>query len=137
MSCPPAVIGTRILDARRPRNAGISQWLSRGTAFAEPVIASAGVSSIMRNGLLLLMLAGVCALPSGALAQSPAPTAKMSIQGFGGFTFGNSSFVGGTSLGSTFGGALAADLTPNIQAVGEFGRLSDIKPPLFNLLEFT
>jgi Outer membrane protein beta-barrel domain len=45
--------------------------------------------------------------------------------------------AGGTSFGSTFGGTLAADLTPNIQAIGEFGRLSDIKPPLFNLLEFT
>ena len=61
----------------------------------------------------------------------------MSIQGFGGFTVGDSSFVGGTSLGSTFGGTLAFDLTPNIQGIGEFGRMSDIKPSRFNLLEFT
>jgi len=78
-------------------------------------------------------------VPSNAqrIAGTPAPATKMSIQGFGGLTFGNSSFVGGTSFGSTFGGALALDLTPNIQAIGEFGRMSDIKPPLFNLLEFT
>ena len=93
----------------------------------------------MRKLFVLLSLAGVCALPStaGAQTRTPAPPAKMSIQGFGGFTFGNSSFVGGTSFGSTFGGTLAVDLTPNIQGIGEFGRMSDIKPPLFNLLEFT
>ena len=28
-------------------------------------------------------------------------------------------------------------LTPNIQIVGEVGRLSDIKPPLLDLLDFT
>lgn len=93
----------------------------------------------MHRLLVLLSVVGVCALPSTAAAQTrtPATPAKMSIQGFGGFTFGNSSFVGGTSFGSTFGGALAFDLTPNIQAIGEFGRMSDIKPALFNLLEFT
>ena len=91
----------------------------------------------MHKLFILLSLAGVCALPSTAGAQTPMPAPKMSIQGFGGFTFGNSSFVGGTSFGSTFGGTLAVDLTPNIQGIGEFGRMSDIKPPLFNLLEFT
>jgi opacity protein-like surface antigen len=93
----------------------------------------------MHKHFILLSLVGVCALPSAAAAQTrtPAPASKMSIQGFGGFTFGNSSFVGGTSFGSTFGGTLAVDLTPNIQGIGEFGRMSDIKPPLFNLLEFT
>jgi len=93
----------------------------------------------MRKLFMLLSLVGVCALPSavGAQTRTPAPASKMSIQGFGGFTFGNSSFVGGTSFGSTFGGTLAVDLTPNIQGIGEFGRMSDIKPPLFNLLEFT
>jgi hypothetical protein len=91
----------------------------------------------MHKMLALLCLTGVSALPATAGAQTTRPPAKMSIQGFGGFTFGNSSFVGGTSFGSTFGGTLAADLTPNTQAIGEFGRMSDIKPPLFNLLEFT
>lgn len=93
----------------------------------------------MHKLFILLSLVGVCALPStaGAQTRTPTPPSKMSIQGFGGFTFGNSSFVGGTSFGSTFGGNVAVDLTPNIQATGEFGRMSDIKPPLFNLLEFT
>ncbi len=91
----------------------------------------------MHRFLGLLCLVVVCALPAAASAQTIRPASKMSIQGFGGFTFGDSSFVGGTSLGSTFGGNLAVDLTPNIQAVGEFGRMSDIKPSLFNVLEFT
>lgn len=93
----------------------------------------------MHKIMAVLFLSGACALPATASAQTyrPAPSSKMSIQGFGGLTFGNSSFVGGTSFGSTFGGTVAFDLTPNIQGIGEFGRMSDIKPPLFNLLEFT
>jgi hypothetical protein len=91
----------------------------------------------MHRVLVLLCLTGVCALPATANAQTIQSAPKMSIQGFGGFTFGDSSFVGGTSLGSTFGGTLAVDLTRNIQAIGEFGRMSDIRPSLFNLLEFT
>ena len=59
-----------------------------------------------------------------------------SVQGFGGLTFGTSSVLG-TSTASTFGGSIAAGLTPNIQIVGEVGRLSDIKPPLLDLLDFT
>jgi hypothetical protein len=111
--------------------------MSHGISFAVWDDAGAGVCPTMRKVLGVLSLVGVCVLPATAGAQTTTPAAKMSIQGFGGFTFGNSSFVGGTSFGSTFGGTLAADLTPNMQAIGEFGRLSDIKPPLFNLLEFT
>ena len=75
----------------------------------------------------------VCALPAAARAQS----ANNSIQGFGGLTFGTSSGLGGVSTASTFGGTLATGLSPNMQLIGEVGRLSDIKPPLFDLLEFT
>jgi opacity protein-like surface antigen len=44
--------------------------------------------------------------------------------------------LGGTTA-PTFGGTLVAGLTPNIQIIGEVGRLSDIKPPLFELLDLT
>jgi hypothetical protein len=77
----------------------------------------------------------VCSLAGTAHAQST----NRSIQGFGGITFGTSStpFVGGTSAAPTFGGTVVAGLLPNLQVVGEFGRMSDIKPPLFDLLGYT
>lgn len=86
----------------------------------------------MRKGLLLMMLA-VCSLPAAAAAQD----SNRSVQGFGGLTFGSGSVLGGTSIASTFGGTLAAGIAPNIQIIGEVGRLSDIKPPLLDLLDFT
>lgn len=58
------------------------------------------------------------------------------VQGFGGMTFGTSTFVG-TSISSTFGGRVAFGLLPNLQAIGEAGRMAEIRPPLLNLLDFT
>lgn len=88
----------------------------------------------MRRRLLVISAAlVVCAMPSAARAQS----GNTSVQGFGGLTFGTSSVLGGAATASTFGGTIAAGLTPNIQVIGEAGRLSDIKPPLLNLLDFT
>jgi opacity protein-like surface antigen len=75
----------------------------------------------------------LCTLPAAARAQS----ANTSVQGFGGLTFGMSSTLGRTSTASALGGIVAAGLTPNIQIVGEVGRLSDIRPPIFDLLDFT
>ena len=86
----------------------------------------------MRKMIFLTVLA-VCTIPATARAQG----AHTTVQGFGGFTFGTSSVIGTRSLSSSFGGALSADLTPNIQILGEVGRLSDIKPPILDLLELT
>jgi opacity protein-like surface antigen len=86
----------------------------------------------MRQLLMVSATVIACALPSVARAQD----GNTSVQGFGGLTFGTSSVLG-TSTASTFGGSIAAGLTPNIQIVGEVGRLSDIKPPLLDLLDFT
>jgi hypothetical protein len=86
----------------------------------------------MRRMILTGVLA-VCTIPGTARAQSP----NTSVQGFGGFTFGTSSVLGSRSMSPTFGGAVTADLTPNIQIVGEAGRLSDIKAPILDLLDFT
>jgi len=87
----------------------------------------------MRRVLIVSVLAVCAAVPATAQAQSPNNT---SVQGFGGLTFGTSSVIG-RSTAPTFGGTLVAGLTPNIQIIGEVGRLSDIKPPLFSLLDLT
>src|SRR5436190_237617 len=88
----------------------------------------------MQKVFVLAAVLAVCTVPATARAQ----TTNRSVQGFGGITFGSdSSFLGGTSTSSTFGGTVVAGLTPNLHAVGEFGRMTDIKPPLFNLLDFT
>ena len=76
-------------------------------------------------GALIMTLA----LPASARAQ------QTQVQGFGGLTVGTSTF--GSALTPTFGGNVAVDLTPNLQAVGEFGRMNDISSPLFDLLDFT
>ena len=86
----------------------------------------------MRRVLILSAML-LCTLPSAARAQS----GNTSIQGFGGLTFGTSSVLGRTSTASALGGVVAAGVTPNMQIVGEVGRLSDIKPPLLDLLDFT
>lgn len=86
----------------------------------------------MRNLLIAAALI-VCSLPTTARAQS----GNFSVQGFGGLTFGTSSFIGGTSTASSLGGLITAGITPNVLVIGEAGRLSDVKPGLFELLEFT
>jgi opacity protein-like surface antigen len=85
----------------------------------------------MRKLIMLGALAAACAIPSTARAQS----GKGEVQGFGGLTVGTSTF--GSALSPTFGGRVAADLTPNLQVIGEGGRMADITSPLFDLLDFT
>jgi opacity protein-like surface antigen len=87
----------------------------------------------MRRVLILSAMFAVCIVPATARAQG----SNRSLQGFGGVTFGTSSVLGGASMASTFGGTLVAGIAPNIQIIGEVGRMSDIKPPLFDLLDFT
>jgi opacity protein-like surface antigen len=92
----------------------------------------------MRRQLLVCLAAALCVSGTArsASAQYRAQESDRSIQGFGGVTFGTSS-VFGTSASSTFGGQIAAGLTPNLQVIGEGGRMSDIKPPFFDVLEYT
>ena len=85
----------------------------------------------MRKLIFVVTLTLVCALPVSARAQGP----KSEVQGFGGLTVGTSTF--GSAVSSTFGGRVGVGLTPNIQVIGEAGRLADIKSPLFDLLDFT
>ena len=95
-------------------------------------IAPAPGGTIMRR-VLILSAALLYAWPATTLAQG----GNLSVQGFGGLTFGTSLILGGASTAPTLGGSVAAGLTPNIQILGEAGRMSDIRPPLFDLLDFT
>jgi len=81
--------------------------------------------------LVVLAATAVCLFPAVARAQSR----NSDVQGFGGFTVGSSTF--GSALSSTFGGRVNIGLTPNLQAIGEGGRLADIQSPLFDVLDFT
>jgi hypothetical protein len=62
----------------------------------------------------------LCLLPAVALAQG-----NSAIVGFGGF-----SLNGFDSTGTSVGGAVAVNVTPGIQAVGEVGRLGNVLPTL-------
>jgi len=87
--------------------------------------------------MILLAAFGLCALPAAARAQTysaPQPL-KTEVQGFGGISVGTSSF--GSAAAPSFGGRVNIDLLPNLQAVGEFGRLADLQSSLFNLLDYT
>jgi hypothetical protein len=84
----------------------------------------------MRRLFIVAAAVAVCALPSPASAQT-----KTEVEGFGGLTFGSSTF--GSTSSSTFGGRVAFDLLPTMQIVGEGGRMTDIKSPLFDFLEYT
>lgn len=72
------------------------------------------------------VILGVCALawPVSASAQER----NNDLQGFGGLTFGT------TASSTTFGGAIAAGLTDNVQVIGEVGRISDLKPSLVDTI---
>ena len=58
-----------------------------------------------------------------AASTASAQEARASVQGFGGVGMG--SF---TTPNTNFGGAITGDLTPNIQLIGEAGRLGNILP---------
>jgi opacity protein-like surface antigen len=71
-------------------------------------------------------------VPAAARAQ----VGNSSVQGFGGLTFGTSSFLPKTET-APLGGVVAIGISPNIQAIGEIGRMSNIEPSLYDVLEFT
>jgi len=80
----------------------------------------------MRRVLSALVTAlCVFAAANSASAQPP----RSAIQGFGGLQLGT---FGSTE--ATFGGLVTGTLTPNVQIVGEGGRMSNILPPLTDTL---
>jgi opacity protein-like surface antigen len=84
----------------------------------------------MKRWIVTAALVALGVWPATARAQGPSE-----LQGFGGVTVGTSTF--GSAVSPTFGGRFGFDLTPNLQAIGEAGRLADIESPLFDLLDFT
>jgi opacity protein-like surface antigen len=62
-------------------------------------------------------------------STASAQEARASVQGFGGVGLG--SF---TTVNTNFGGVISGDLTPNIQVIGEVGRLSNILPTMTETL---
>jgi opacity protein-like surface antigen len=86
----------------------------------------------MKRTAFIIVTALVCSLPTVAAAQS----GNSSVQAFGGVTFGGSDFVD-RSTGTNVGAAVQVGLTPNIQIIGEGGRMSDISSGLYDLLDFT
>jgi hypothetical protein len=79
----------------------------------------------MRITSFAAILLATVLLTSTASAQE----ARASVQGFGGLGVG--SF---TTPNANFGGAITGDLTPNIQLIGEVGRLGNILPSTTQLL---
>jgi len=74
---------------------------------------------------VLVTVLGVLAAARSASAQQP----RSAVQGFGGLQVGT---FGTTE--ATFGAAVTGTLTPNVQIVGEGGRMSNILPPLTDSL---
>ena len=73
----------------------------------------------MRTTVVGAIVVATLLVSSAASAQEP----RASVQGFGGVGVG--SF---TTVNTNFGGVVSGDLTPNIQLIGEVGRLSNILP---------
>lgn len=86
----------------------------------------------MQRTAFIVVTALVCFLPTAAAAQS----GHSSVQAFGGVTFGGSDFVDAATA-TTVGAAVHVGLTPNIQIIGEGGRMSNIAPGVYDLLDFT
>ncbi len=80
----------------------------------------------MRRVLSALVTA-VCVLAAAGPASAQPP--RSAIQGFGGLQLGT---FGSTE--ATFGGLVTGTLTPNVQIVGEGGRMRNLLPPLTDTL---
>src|SRR5689334_18031272 len=83
----------------------------------------------MRIAPFAAILFATFVVTSAASAQEeprplPAHEPHASLQGFGGIGLGGSA----ANVHPTFGGAIVGDLTPNIQLLGEFGRIGDVLP---------
>jgi hypothetical protein len=59
--------------------------------------------------------------------------AQTSIDGFGALSMNHLSSFGDSTFPVDFGGRVSVDLTSNVQAIGEFGRLSNVLPDVVAL----
>src|SRR5437868_5971515 len=93
-------------------------------SFAAVLLASPAGDLSMRS-VLCVFAAVLCVSVGSASAQEP----RAAVQGFGGLQLGS---IG--TVDTTFGGVVTGGLTPNLQVVGEGGRISNILPPLTDTL---
>ena len=83
----------------------------------------------MRRSVILSALAIALAVPSLALAQEHRQGQRREgpkglVQGFGSIR------ISDITMQPSFGGNLGINLTPHVQAVGEFGRLNNVLPAI-------
>ena len=78
-----------------------------------------------RISFVAIVLTTLCVVWSPASAQERGRF----VQGFGGLRLGSPA-----SMDTGVGGLVAGSLTPNIQVVGEAGRISNVLPPTVDLL---
>ena len=78
-----------------------------------------------RISFVAIVLTALCVVWSPASAQERGSF----VQGFGGLRLGSPA-----SIDTGVGGLVAGSLTPNIQVVGEAGRISNVLPPTVDLL---
>jgi len=76
----------------------------------------------MRTGRVSCLLVVVCLVSTCAAAQDSA-----FVQGVGGIRLTSAPGIAGS-----FGAMVGGSLTPNIDAVGEFGRITDVMPPILD-----
>ena len=77
----------------------------------------------MRTGRVSSLLAVVCLVSTCAAAQDSGAF----VQGVGGIRLSSA-----PGLAGSFGAMVGGSLTPNIDAVGEFGRITDVMPPILD-----
>jgi hypothetical protein len=75
----------------------------------------------MRTGRVSSLLVVVCLVSTCAAAQDAF------VQGVGGIRL-----TSAPGLAGSFGAMVGGSLTPNIDAVGEFGRITDVMPPILD-----
>ena len=69
------------------------------------------------------------ALTAGVILFNPGTShAQTSIDGFGAVSMNQLSSFGDSTFPVDFGGRVSVDLTSNVQAIGEFGRLGNVLP---------
>jgi opacity protein-like surface antigen len=95
-------------------------------SFARILVASPAGDPSMRRVLSSLVTV-LCVLVAAGSASAQQP--RSAVQGFGGLQLGS---IG--TFDTTFGGLVTGTLTPNLQVVGEAGRMSNILPPLTDTL---
>jgi hypothetical protein len=77
----------------------------------------------MRTGHVSSLLVVVCLVSTCAAAQD----SRAFVQGVGGIRL-----TSAPGLAGSFGAMVGGSLTPNIDAVGEFGRITDVMPPIID-----